>query len=238
MKTKTSKNKHSEIGGYVEEVRKIMRKNDKFLLENGREYLETIFFFVSVDVIDYVTQIASLPNLKKHYQNWAMCAYIFHVLPHVSYGILIDLLVGNLPNCFFALRVLLETLAKSYYADAKYPSHLYFEQKLQLLEIELKKKTISEMMKEVDDLLMLKNKKCYSIWNEISSKWIHSKGLINRITSQIAKKGDVPAWSLIVPCPYNKNDLSEIANFYRVFSDFKKINKEAIESWKSFLKMR
>ncbi len=234
MRNKRLKTNSSESEDYLEEVKEVMRKNDKFLLENGKEYLKTIFFFVSVDVIDYVTQTTSLPNLKKHYQNWAMYAYIFHVLQPVSYGILIDLLVGNLPNCFFGLRVLLETLAKSYYADAKYPSHLYFEQKLQLLEIDLKKKTISEMMKEVDDLLMLKNK-CYSIWNEISSKWIHSKGLINRITSQIAKKGDVPAWALIVPCPYNKNDLSEIANFYRVFSDFKKINKEAIESWKSFL---
>ena len=235
MKTKISKNKHSEIGDYVEEVRKIMRKNDKFLLENGREYLETIFFFVSVDVIGYVTQIASLPNLKKHYQNWAMCAYIFHVLPPVSYGILIDLLVGNLPNCFFGLRVLLETLAKSYYADAKYPSHLNFKQKFQFLENESKKRTTSQIMKEVDNLLMLNNK-CYSIWKETSSKWIHSEGIIDKVFSKIMKNVKISSWNVIVPCLYDKNDLPEIADFYKLFSDFKEINKEAIESWKSFLK--
>ncbi len=219
---------------YSETIKEIMKKNEKFLERNIKEVLDEVSDFITKDIIDCV-KFAASPQLKETYTNWAMASYIFHILQPLGYGLLVDLLASNLPTCFFGLRVLLESVIKHYYADARYPSHLFFQQKLELLNSENWK--ISEIMNEGDRLLKLNKNKCSSLWKEISSKWIHSKGLIDRITERIITIQNVPSWGLIIPCPYDNTDLPDLVDFKEKLFSFRRINKEAVESWKGFLRL-
>ncbi len=206
-----------------------MKTNEDFLKENAKEVLDEVIYFISNEIINAIF----VANKKENLLNWAMGSYIIYVLQPFGFGIYPDLLIGNLPVCFFELRVLLESLVRHYYADIKYPSHLFFKAKLRLLEIDSKKKSTSEIMREVDELLMGKDK-CSLLWHNISREWIHSKGILDKIIGQIIQKGDVPPWGLIIPSPYTKNDISNIKKFKKYLSLFREINNEAIKNWKNF----
>lgn len=218
---------------YLQLIQKIISKNKEFLNENAKEVLDELVSFLIHDVIENVKFAV---NIKNNYANWAMHNFIIFVFQPFSYAIYIDLLSGNLPVCFFEIRFLLEALAKHYLADAKYPSHLFFEQKLELLEIELSKNsvTFSDLMKELDKILTLENS-CSLLWKETSSKWIHASGLLKRVNNRIITGQALPPWGIIIPAPYNKDDLPDIKELKKQLLVFKKISNEAIKSWKSFL---
>lgn len=217
---------------YLDTITEVMKENENFLKENAKEVLHELIFFLSNDVIESVRFAAEV----KDYNHWAMHSFIICILQPFSYALYVDLLAGNLPVCFFELRFLLESLAKHYLADARYPSHLFFEQKLEFLEIDLKKtkSSITEMMRELDKVLMIEFLPS-SLWQEISEKWIHTRGLAKKITNYIVERQSLPPWGLIIPGPYTRDDLPEIYELKEKILKFKQICNEAVKSWKSFL---
>ena len=153
----------------------------------------------------------------------------------LSYGMYYDLLGGNLPVCFIQLRILLEGLTKSYYADSKYPPHLFFEQKLEMLEEESKQ--IAQIMKEVErNLLLLKSGKVYNLWKYLSKEWVHEKGIIKRIVDRIVQGKGIPSYGLVLPMSYQEEDMTEIEELGSKVSEFRKILREITRSWKYYLR--
>lgn len=66
-----------------------------------------------------------------------------HVLLPLSFAIRIDLLLGNIPACFFELRLILESMVKCFWADIQYKEPDHFMEKLQSLEEEINKSQTS-----------------------------------------------------------------------------------------------
>jgi hypothetical protein len=66
-----------------------------------------------------------------------------HVLSPLSFAIKTDLQIGNLPACFFELRMMLESMVKCFWADLDYKEIEHFMGKLQLLEKKIDKRETS-----------------------------------------------------------------------------------------------
>jgi hypothetical protein len=220
-----------EQNGYLDTIKNTMIKNEEFLKKESKEVFDELILFLSDDVIENVKFATKIKNPS----NWAMWGFVIYIFQPLCHSLYVDLLAGNLPACFFEIRLLLEALAEHYLADVKYPPHLLFEQKLELLENDLKKtKTgISELMKELDKVLMIEGSS--ALWRDLSETWIHAKGLSKKIISYAVERQAFPLWTLVIPAYYTKEDLHIIKEFGKKLSTFKRISKNAVNSWKKFL---
>ena len=220
------------MGTFIEKTSQIMQKNLKFCIENTEEVHKEF-----VELLNYSRECASFvanhEKLEHELSNWCMVAYLYHILVPFSFGIYIDFLNGNLPVCFFQLRLMLEALVKCYYADSKYPPHLSFQQKLELIETE--NKTVGKLMEEVGGILMIKKKKITSIWHKISKEWIHAKGVINRVVKAFIESEETPPYRVVLPIHYEKRDVREIKELGKQITEFMKFLYLVIESWKTYI---
>lgn len=217
---------------FIKEIIKIMQKNSKFSKENTKEFHKEIVELAKYSV-NCISFVAKHEKIKHGLSSWCMVAYLNHVLMPFSFGIFTDFLTGNLPVCFFQLRLMLEAMVKCYYADSRYPPHLFFRQKLELIETE--NKTVSRLMKEVESILMIKKEKITSIWREISKEWIHPKGVIDRIVKAIIRGEETPPYGLVLPMRYKKRDVGDIKELGRQIAKFRELLSSVIESWKTYI---
>ena len=155
-----------------------------------------------------------------------------------SYAIYIDLLIGNLPACFMELRLMLESLIKCYLADLKYPEQSFFQRKLELLEKETKDKKGEKVpkrehdfIKEFDEIIN-SDVRSVKLWGKLSKDWVHTKGIVDRIVSQISGKSEAPSWALVIPMNYAEDDLDTIKELGNRISQFRKLLKDTIENYK------
>ena len=72
------------------------------------------------------------------YLERSMAFFFYHVLRPFSCAIHTDVLTGNLPACFMELRLMLESLAKFYLADSKYPEQTFFQERLEVAHIHIR----------------------------------------------------------------------------------------------------
>ena len=113
-----------------------MRENEGFIRSNAREVEDQAIILIN-DVIDYIPHLSELPDKEDYYARHAMAFFLLHVAMPFSYANYMNLLSGNLPGCFTGLRLVLESLAKCYLADIKYPKLAFFQKKLEALDQEL-----------------------------------------------------------------------------------------------------
>lgn len=183
---------------YIKNYQTITSNNYNFLRKETRNsYNEAVY--LTKDAEAFMIFIIADQQLKKEFLNWCMIMYGHNVLTPFSHGIFSDMLIGNLPVCFFQLRMLLESLVKCFYADSKYPRHLLSKQKLEMIEMEIKSKNISEMMKESEKISLIKPKSILKLWKDLSDEWIHPEKIIKN--------------EEILPTPpreYIKKDISDI----------------------------
>lgn len=217
---------------FIKEITQIMQKNFKFSKENAEEFHKEIVELTNYSM-DCISFVAKRKKIKHGLSGWCIVAYLNHVLMPFSFGIYTDFLTGNLPVCFFQLRLMLEAMVKCYYADSRYPPHLFFRQKLELIETE--NKTVSRLMKEVESILMIKKEKITSIWREISKEWIHPKGVIDRIVNAIIEGEETPPYGLVLPMYYKKRDVDDIKELVRQITKFRELLNSVIESWKTYI---
>lgn len=217
---------------FIKEITQIMQKNLKFSKENTKEVHKEFVELVKYSA--YCTSfVAKHKKLKHELSKWCMVAYLYHILMPFSFGIYTDFLTGNLPVCFFQLRLMLEAMVKCYYADSKYPPHLSFQQKLELIETE--NKTVGQLIEEVGSILMIKKKRIISIWHEISKEWIHPKGVINKIVKAFIESEEVPPYRVVLPIHYEKIDVGDIKKLGRQITEFRKFLKSVMESWETYI---
>lgn len=155
-----------------------------------------------------------------------------------SYAIHTDLLIGNLPACFMELRLMLESLIKCYLADLKYPEQSFFQRKLELLEKETKDKNGEEIpkrehdfIKEFDEIMNLDGGSV-KLWGKLSKDWVHTRGVVDRVVSQISEKSGPPSWALVIPMNYAEDDLDTIKELCKRVSQFRELLKVTIENYK------
>ena len=211
---------------------KTIKENEKFLRSNAEETYGEVIDLIN-DAIDLVGFAVDRENSKEDYVKRSMIFFLYHILMPLSYAIYTDLLIGNLPACFMELRLMLESLVKCYCADLKYPEHVFFQEKLELLENKLRKNSIStsKLMKDLGKRIGLKND-FVTLWGKLSEYWMHTKGIIDKIVSQIGEKSGAPSWALVIPINYAEDDLDTIKELGKRISQFRKLLKVTIENYK------
>lgn len=195
----------------------VMRQNEAFLRQNAEETYYEVVELIN-DAIDNFL-IAGKKN-PEDYAKYSMIFFLHHILMPFSYAIHVDILTGNIPACFMALRLMLESLVKCYLADLKYPDQTFFQERLKLLEAE--GLSTSKLMKELRRKLGLENY-FVALWGKLSQDWIHTTGIMDRVVAQVVEKSDVPSWALVIPMNYAESDFDTIIELRNRISKFRNL---------------
>jgi len=235
--TEEAKRNSTTVDNYFVYAMKIMKENEEFLRSNAKGTYEEIIDLIN-DTIDLVGYAVNRKDGREDYVKRSMVFFLHNILMPSSYAIYIDLLIGNLPACFMELRLMLESLTKCYLADLKYPEQNFFQRKLELLEKETKDKKGEEVpkrehdfIKEFDEIINL-DVESVKLWGKLSKDWVHTKGVVDRIVSQISEKSGPPSWALVIPMNYSESDLDTIKELGKRISQFRKLLKVTIENYK------
>ena len=203
---------------FLRSIGESLKKNQKFLYRHARGTYEEVVELIN-DAIDWVRLVD-----KEKYAGRAMSFFLFHVFMPQAYALHVDLLSGNLPICFTELRLMVELLAKSFYADLTYSGDLSFQEKFKKLEAVLKKQRRS-----ITDVVRLADKcaggggEFVALWKQLSNTWVHAGGLVNRVIHYVTNHADVPPWGLVLPMHYTESDLPELEELRQRIATFRKV---------------
>lgn len=224
----------TDAGRHFDYITSVMKENETFLIRKAEKTYDEVVSLIN-DAIDYIGFSVKGEKSKENYLGYSRVFFIHHILMPSSYAIQTDLLTGNLPVCFMQLRLMLESLAKCYLADLRYPDQRSFQEKLDLLEKETKKKNgkvVSkrehDFMEEFDRELGL-NKRSIKLRGKLSRGWIHTEGVVDRIVDRITERSAAPSWTFIIPIKYAETDLDTIEELGKRISQFRSLLKDAIE---------
>jgi len=202
---------------FLDRYCKTMKENEEFLRGNaGGTYGEVIDLIN--DAINYMILETEKKESKEDYVRNPMSFFLYHILMPQSYAILADLLVGNLPACFIELRLMLETMAKCYFAGLHPNKTLLNEQKI----------STSKLLKDFGNKIGLKDEPI-ALWGKLSEDWVHTEGIVKRVVNEIVKKSEIPSWALIIPMNYADADLNAINELGKHISQFRKLLKVTME---------
>ena len=225
-----------DAGKHFDFITSVMKENEIFLLRKAEKTYDEGVSLIN-DAIDYIGFSVKGEKSKEKYLRYSRVFFIHHILMPSSYAIQTDLLTGNLPVCFMELRVMLESLVKCYLADLKYPDESSFQKKLELLEKETKMKNGTKISKREHDFIeefdreLGLNKRSIKLWGELSQDWIHTRGIVDRITKEITEKSAAPSWTFIIPIKYIESDLDTIDELHKRISQFRSLLKGVIENY-------
>ena len=84
-----------------------------------------------------------------------------------------------------------------------------------------------DKLKDFGNKIGVKNEP-FNLWKKLSQKWVHSKGIVRRLISEITKKSDVPSWALVIPMEYTNSDLEDIKELGKCIYKLRELIKAAI----------
>jgi hypothetical protein len=206
----------------------MLRQNEAFLYENAQElYIEIVA--LENDAIDHIGGWSRSEVGPEDYVKTAMRYFLLHVLFPVSGAIHLNALAGNLPGCYSALRLALESLVKCYLADMRYPDQDFFRDKICLLEEQpnRRRKSTTSFMEEWDKHLGRKDGSA-ALWKELSQTWVHARGVMEGITNRIIQQIDAPAWGMVLPQAYTMGGMTALNELQRKLSQFRSLLRDAM----------
>jgi hypothetical protein len=211
----------SAARGLLHQIHQRFEENQDFLLQYAKDTYEEVSDLTN-DAID------ALRLIEKHnFAKRATTFFLAHVFMPQSYGIHVDLLSGNLPMCFAELRLMVESLAKCFYADLQYPKNLFFKEKLARLETE----NITQIVRNVEEYTSINNGDFVALWQGLSREWIHAEGLVNRVVNYVSHHQDVPPWGLVIPMCYTESDILDLGELRQRIASFREISIMLLKNW-------
>ena len=214
---------------YLNYLFDMLRQNEAFLYKNAQE-LYTEIVALENDAIDHIGGWSRSEAGPGDYVKAAMRYFLIHVLFPVSGAIHLNALAGNLPGCYSALRLALESLVKCYLADMCYPDQGFFQDKICLLEEPPngKRRSITSFMEEWDKLLDREDGSA-ALWKELSQMWVHARGVMEGITNRIVQQTDAPVWGMVVPQAYTMGDMTALNELQRKLSQFRSLLHDVMQ---------
>ncbi len=213
----------SAAAEYLAHAADVLKENEGFIRANAKGTYEEVMALIN-DAINEIGLAVKKPEREKNYVEHSTAFFAHHILMPFSYAIYLDLLAGNTPACFMELRLLLESLAKCYLADSRYPEAPFFQTKLELLELEMEQTnlSISKAMKELGKKMGVKGE-FVTLWGKLSRDWIHTRGFTDKLVSYVTEKSDMPPWALTIPMKYTENDLNILEELGNRISQFRSL---------------
>ncbi|HIH72361.1 MAG TPA: hypothetical protein HA300_03165 [Thermococcaceae archaeon] len=196
-----------------------MEENEKFLNKNAKDVYEEVIGLGN-DAIDILRIIIEKFKTGEEAIKHPMAFFAVHVLMPISYGIYVDLLIGNLPACFMELRLMHETMAKCYLAEKMGQDQEFFGTSLEALE--KRYTSTSKLMEELGSDFV-------KLWGKLSENWAHprgiSRGILKHIVDRVVERGIPPSWSIILPTTYTNDDLDDLKELRKRVAEFRKLLK-------------
>lgn len=191
-------------------------ENEKFLRREAKDLLDEVVEFVN-DAIDYAQLVARAPGAQVALAQRAMYFFTFHVFMPGSYSIVANLLVGSLPSCLRELRFIVESLAKCFLADLRYPEASFFAERLETLGRETRAdgrspKREYEFLEELGQLLDDRGE-ALALWGSLSREG-HVYGYMERVVRNIVDRDNVPGYALVIPMNYARGDRGDLGELY------------------------
>ncbi len=222
----------------LKEVFEISAKNAYFLKgnEQAEKSLREVVDLVN-DIIDHMHALLKTLGDRFSRGESAFAATMIHMVMPLSYGILYNLMIGNLPACYFHMRIILEGLTKSIIADIRFPEYSFFEYKLECLENLLSETRLS--FSKMCNLLLPKiiNREntttIIELWKDLSEKWAHAGGIVKKVVEKIVREESPPPWSIIIPVEYDDRDLSDLQELASYVKSIRRIIHILVETWRS-----
>jgi len=211
--------KENSSNELVDLICKDIRENDEFLKKNAKDVYEEVIGLAN-DVIDLLSIIREKFKTGEEAIKHPMAFFALHVFMPLSYGIYVNLLIGNLPACFMQLRLIHEAMAKCYFAEKIDSSQEYFGITLEALEQVLREEQISttKFMKELGPEFV-------KLWGKLSESWVHPRGILKRVTDSVIEKGIPPSWSFGLPTIYTNDDLDDLKELKKRVAEFRALLK-------------
>ena len=225
-------NSSSAAAEYFAHIVEVMRQNEEFLRKNAKSTYEEVIELIN-DAIDNVALAVGRAERDKDYLERSMAFFTYHVLMPFSYAIYLDLLVANLPACFMELRLMLESLAKCYLADAKHSEAAFFQERIELLEREMEQTGLStsKLMKELG-MELGATSDFVSLWGKLSKDWFHTKGFTDKLVGHVIEESDMPSWSLVIPMNYTESDVSIVEELRNRILQFRSLLATTMERYR------
>ena len=213
---------------YLEYLFDKLRGNEAFLYENAQE-LYTEIVALENDAIDHIGGWSRSGAGPGDYIKAAMPYFLIHVLLPVSGAIHLNALAGNLPGCYSALRLALESLVKCHLADTHHSSQGFFPDRICSLQEPPngKRKSTTSLMKEWDKLVGREDRAA-ALWKELSEVWVHARGIMEGIVDRIVQHPAAPAWGIVLPQAFMMGDMSTLDELKRRLSQFRSLLRDAM----------
>ena len=223
------------------EIADIMKRNSEFLNLNARQFCEEILELLN-DPINFMEDLCNLFHITSEGQNLdrlrslfvrdAMLVYLHNILFPSVFSLYINVLLGNFPAFLRDLRFMIESLAKCYVVDAKYPEKGVLE-KMKLIS---KWRSERRIVRALDSELNT-DSRATKLWHKLSEE-THLSGYVKRVIENIEVVGMPPDWAL-TPAPWRElrgEDIDEILDPKRGFHIFLCEFREILSiAWKNYL---
>lgn len=189
------------------------------------------------DIIGYIAYYARVDK-ERSIDLLARSAFLnalnFIIMP-TAYGVLTDLLLGNLPAYFMQLRLIVEASAKAlatdYVAEFKEIS-LYSIEALEQYKV-----STSKFLKEILPEVIGKEaaNETLKLWSKLSRNWLHFRGIAQKLRERIETYGFPPSYSIVLPIKYDEEDKKDLQELTKRIKETRKLLKISFESWKKLL---
>ena len=221
---------------FLERIVDVMRENQKFLLPYSNPQNKSVGHEVLglISDADRHTRFFTSGNAAESYADSCIRPYVLLILRPFSHAMYTDLLSSNTVACFIELRLIVESLVKFYYADMKYPEKASFQEKIRLLEEDMRsgEKSLSNLVRECG--WEKSTKKVGYLWRQLSEGWLHTRGIVERIVDEVTSKTGIPAW-LRGHQAYTQADLGVLQDLRKTIAAFRHVQAQVIEHWKNLL---
>ena len=203
----------------TEYLSEIIEYNNRFLTnETGN-----IVFQAALALADKITtKFPIYVRESKDYMEEPEGLYLTLFHSPYSYGLVKDLLTGDLSGCYFKLRIMLESLAYCCMikSDEGYRTGFNYAKFMRFMEKKREdRKSTTKVMKALDSEFGLKKTVSFEhIWRNTSAEYLHPVGPINRFVSAMDNLGTLPVGSLILPARYESAD-SEVLKILASYID-------------------
>jgi hypothetical protein len=171
---------------------------------------------LNMDFRQHLSWMLKMGKVQDTFGRLAVPNYMVRVLRPLSQGLRLDFLLGQIPECFLDVKGLLEQLARSFEADARFGKERDFNARLSRLDSS--RTDLPELVENLDGA-------AGGFLVELSSAWVKTSEPLTSLTSADLSGGAQA---------FTGQDLSEVARLGEAVGRFRTLLSKILQKWKDY----